>query len=221
MVISYMRRFLFVHVYKVAGMSVEKALKPFDVRSGLAGRAPAEQQSLLTSLGFNPAILDMQRHTLAPEIRDALGADMFAKLFKFAFVRNPWDLQLSLYHFNLKEPQFAGDQATLTAGSFETYIMSKTPERRPVGQQKRFVVDRDGTSLMDFVGRFETLEADFAQVCERLNIRGLTLDHVNRTDHKSWQESYTRRMFEIVRAIHAPDIEYFGYADDPAAYGLA
>ncbi len=221
MVISYMRRFLFVHVYKVAGMSVEKALKPFDVRSGLAGHAPAEQRRLLEGLGFNPAILDMQRHMLAPEIRDALGAPLFAKLFKFAFVRNPWDLQLSLYHFNLKHPEFAGDQATLTAGSFEAYIMAKAPERRPVGQQKRFVVDRDGAPLMDFVGRFENLEADFAQVCARLNVSGVTLGHVNRTDHKPWQQSYTRPMFDIVRAIHAPDIEYFGYADDAAAYGLA
>lgn len=221
MVISYMRRFLFVHVYKAAGMSIEKALRPFDVREGLATYSAADRQRLLESLGFNPAILDMQRHTAAAEIRDALGGPLFGQLFKFAFVRNPWDLQLSLYHFALKHPEFAGNGDALRAKDFEAFILGKeNAERHPVGQQKRFIVDRDGAPLMDFVGRFETLAADFATVCARIGVRGLALDHVNRTEHKPWQQSYTRRMFEIVRRIHAPDIASFGYADDPAAYGI-
>ncbi len=221
MVISFMRRFLFVHVYKAAGMSVEKALKPFDVRAGLAGYAPHDQREMLKGLGFNPAILDMQRHTSAAEIRDALGDELFGKLFKFAFVRNPWDLQLSLYHFNLKHPEFSGDGAALRAKDFEDFILSrKKTDRHPLGQQKRFVVDRDGAPLMDFVGRFENLAADFAEICTRLNARNLALEHINRTEHKPWQQSYTRAMFDVVREVHAPDIEYFGYAADPAAYGI-
>ncbi len=220
MVISYMRRFLFVHVYKAAGMSVEKALKPFDVRSGLAGYAPDDQRRMLESLGFNPAILDMQRHTSAAEIRDALGNELFGKLFKFAFVRNPWDLQLSLYHFALKHPEFSGDGAALRAKDFEDFILNRKTTRHPLGQQKRFVLDRDGAPLMDFVGRFETLAADFGQICARINARGLTLEHINRTEHKPWQQSYTLRMFDAVRETHAPDIEYFGYSEDPAAYGI-
>ena len=63
--------------------------------------------------------------------------------------------------------------------------------------------------------------ADFAEICRRINVRDLGLEHINRTDHKPWQQSYTRRMFEVVRDIHAPDIAYFGYADDPAAYGIS
>lgn len=222
MVISYMRRFLFVHVYKAAGMSVEKALKPFDVRSGLAGYGPDDQRRMLEGLGFNPAILGMQRHVSAIEIRDALGAALFARLFKFAIVRNPWDLQLSLYHFALKHPEFSGDGAALRARDFEDFILNrKKADRHPLGQQKRFVVDRDGAPMMDFVGRFENLAKDFAEICERINVRGLALDHVNRTEHKPWQQSYTRPMFDVVREIHAPDIEYFGYADDPAVYGIS
>ena len=107
MVISFMRRFLFVHIYKAAGMSIEQALKSYDVRSGLLGHPLAEQERLLQALGVNPAILGMQRHVFAAEIRDTLGQDLFNKLFKFAFVRNPWDLQLSLYHFNIAHPEFA------------------------------------------------------------------------------------------------------------------
>src|SRR5438067_470101 len=78
MVISYVRRFLFVHVYKAAGMSIEGALRSYDVRAGLLGQPVDEQERLLSALGFNPAIRGMQRHVSALEIREAIGPALFA-----------------------------------------------------------------------------------------------------------------------------------------------
>jgi hypothetical protein len=218
MVISYMRRFLFVHVYKAAGMSIEKALKSYDVRAGLLGHPLTEQERLLQALGFHPAILGMQRHVFAAEIREALGVDVFNRLFKFAFVRNPWDLQLSLYHFNRAHPEFSPRKL---AGNFEEHIATMDPVEHPAGQQLRFLTDGDGKMLVDYVGRFETLAEDFAEVCGRIGLDALTLERVNFTDHPPWTKSYDRRMFEIVRKVHRPDIAAFGYDDDPAAYGIA
>jgi len=217
MVISYMRRFLFVHVYKAAGMSIEKALKSYDVRAGLLGHPLAEQERLLRALGVNPAILGMQRHVFAAEIREALGSELFNKLFKFAFVRNPWDLQLSLYHFNVARPEFSPRKP---AASFEEHIGTMEPIEHAIGQQRQFLIDGDGKMLVDYVGRFESITDDFAEICGRIGLDALTLEHVNRTDHPPWTKSYDRRMFEIVRTVHRPDIEAFGYADDPAAYGI-
>ena len=150
-------------------------------------------------------------------IRDTLGQDLFNKLFKFAFVRNPWDLQLSLYHFNIAHPEFA---PRAPAASFEEHIMALEPAAHPVGQQRRFLIDADGKTLVDYVGRFETLSEDFAEICARIGLDAIKLAHVNRTDHPPWTKSYTRRMFDLVRTVHRPDIDAFGYADDPAAYGI-
>ena len=221
MVISYVRRFLFVHVYKAAGMSIEAALRAYDVRSALHGYPPEEQRRLLGEVGFNPAILDMQRHVFARELRDTLGLEAFARLFKFAFVRNPWDLQLSLYHFNLAHPEFPAHARAAGAGSFEAYIMGMAAKRHPVGQQRQFLVDGDGKPLVDFIGRFENLVSDFARVCDRLGLAHLSLDHINKSQHDPWPTRYSRAMFDRVREIHRPDIEYFGYADDAVAYGVA
>jgi hypothetical protein len=220
MVISYVRRFLFVHVYKAAGMSIEAALKPYDVRTPLRAYSPEEQRRLLLEIGLDPALLEMQRHVFARDVQKSVGADFFAKLFKFAFVRNPWDLQLSLFHFNLTHPEFPAHRKAVASGTFEKHILGMTREPHPVGQQRQFLVDADGNSLVDFVGRFETLATDFAHVCTRIGLSGVTLDHVNRTDHAPWTKSYTRPMFEIVRSIYRRDIEAFAYADDPAAYGV-
>jgi len=72
---------------------------------------------------------------------------------------------------------------------------------------------------MDFVGRFETLAADFAKICDRIGAN-LAMDHHNRTDHPPWQDCYTREMFDRVRSRAQVDIESFGYSADPAHYGL-
>ncbi len=201
-------------------MSIEKALWPYDVRAPLAKEPPETRGALLSGMGLDPAFLSLQRHTSAGDLRAVLGADIFQRLFKFAFVRNPWDFELSLYHFNLTHPEFPAHQGTIKFKNFEHYLLSKKREAMPRGMQLRFITDDDKNSLVDFVGRFETLARDFSTVCAKLGIEGVTLDRINSTEHRPWQECYTLEMFELVRDIARVDIEYFGYSPHAADYGI-
>ena len=201
-------------------MSVERTLWPYDVRAALGDKPPAEKAKLLASIGINPDVLKLERHATAGEMRAALGAETFDHMFKFAFVRNPWDFQLSLYHFNLTHPEFPGHQTAIKFRDFEDYIMTRPAEPAPQGLQKRYIVDNDDELLVDFVGRFETLSQDFATIRDRLGLKDAQLAHENRTQHPPWQKSYTLPMFERVRTLSQADIAYFGYSDDPAGYGL-
>jgi hypothetical protein len=221
LIISYVRRFLFVHVIKVAGMSIEKTLWPYDVRASLGAGSPEEKANLLRGIGINPAILEMNRHASAKDLKEALGPDLFERMFKFAFVRNPWDFQLSLYHFNLTHPEFPAHTATIKFRDFEDYIMNRPARVAPQGQQLKCIVGDDGKPMVDFVGRFENLAQDFVSVCERIGVKDAALQHINSTDHPPWQKSYTPAMFERVREISQVDIEYFGYPSEAADYGLA
>lgn len=45
--------------------------------------------------------------------------------------------------------------------------------------------DRQGNLLVDFVGRFESLQQDFDRVCERLDIKESRLPHRNPSNKKS------------------------------------
>lgn len=199
---------IFIHIPKTAGISLKRTLGvPEDV-----GHADY--------LAF---------HAASPE--------KCRSYFKFAFVRNPWDRLLSAYSFLQaggipKWDLFWRVQLMSGVTSFEEFVLERLENAvvnnalhfRP---QYSFISDASGNVKMDFVGRFETIEADFAQVAERLGIDP-SLERLNESEHASYQAAYTPAMSEVVARLYARDIELFGYrfdgerdsASSPAPSGL-
>lgn len=78
--------------------------------------------------------------------------------------------------------------------------------------QKRVVTDSDGRLLVDFLGRYETLHADFSRVCAKLGVADLPLPRVNHQrgrDHYS--RYYTSATRDHVARLFQEDVELFGY----------
>lgn len=213
MLISYSHRFIFIHIYKVAGTSIADALERYTAQ-GLDRRSPVIR--FLRSLGVHHLVprqrlrkVRAQRHATARTIRAELPPEIFRDFYKFAFVRNPWDWQVSLYHFALNDPSHAQHQLTKSFGSFEKYL-----EWRVNGHyrlQKDFVVDDEGQLIVDFVGRYETLARDFAMICNRLGIDNPPLPHRRSSAHREYRTYYTPRTAALVAEAFKEDIEFFGY----------
>jgi hypothetical protein len=145
-----------------------------------------------------------------------LPRDIFEGLFKFAFVRNPWDLQVSSYHHIKRERPhlLEGDE------SFSDFLRRKLDPDRPwqyhidtsIIPQLHYLVDLEGHQIVDFVGRYESLQADFDQCCERIGIPQQTLPHRRRADDRArYREYYDESTRALVAARFAIDIEAFGY----------
>lgn len=214
MLLSHSRRFIFIHVYKVAGTSVRDALAPYAHRAGhvltnrLRRRVGLSMVDPLASLGDHPTALD---------VRSVLGKRTFDRYTKFAFVRNPWDWQVSLYYYMRGLPTHPQHKLIMSMRDFTDYIVWRcTQEPR---SQRRFLDDEQGNSLMDFVGRFETLSADFARVCQQLGLE-CTLGHANASkrarDYRSYYTDLTRT---LVADTFRADIERFGYTFEGASAG--
>ena len=64
--------------------------------------------------------------------------------------------------------------------------------------------------MMDFVGRMENLEHDFAFVATRL---GCTrrLQAVNTMNHHDYRNYYDEETRDIVKRVYIKDIQLFGY----------
>lgn len=215
MLISHSHRFIFFHVGKTGGMSIREVLGPYCEDPE---RFKMRRPSPLLSGRANPMYSIWQTLLLHAKIRDAkneLPPEVFDNYFKFAFVRNPWDLQVSMYHFILREPHAAKHEEVKALGSFDGFVkwVTETPDPDPRGLlklQKDMISDSNGNPMMDYVGHYESLTADFGCVARSLNIEA-SLPHLNKSNHKDYRTYYNPQTRDLIAKHFAPDIEYFGY----------
>jgi hypothetical protein len=206
MLISYHKKFLFVHIYKTAGTSITDSLARYCYRPG--STRPSNWIPFLTAKWKKIHSTPIKKHATALQIRDTLHPEVFASFFKFSFVRNPWDWQVSLYHYILEHPENPGYISTKDMGSFRNFVFS----RSDLGfTQTGCLADSGGKLLVDFVGRFEKLEEDFQAVCHRIGI-SVGLPHINKMERTGYRDYYDEETRELTARLYAEDIERFGYS---------
>ncbi len=209
MIVSYEKRFLFVHIAKTGGSSVRAALQPYqhDPQHYLVNR-------LLKRCGINTNLVlggyrqrRFRPHTMTRTAQACLPTEVFAGLFKFAFVRNPWDQLASYYKYYLKMPNHKR-HTRVKRMKFDEFIDFAVAKR--LGFQKQMLSDADGNLLVDFVGRFEHIKRDFLHVANQLGIVA-RLPHLNWTWTAPYQEFYSSGSIDRVARAYRDVIVAFGY----------
>lgn len=224
MILSHTHKFIFICNGKTGTSSVESALavhqegKEFEV--GVPG-------------------LYHKKHVPPLVLRGMLGERVWENYFTFCFVRNPWDWFVSQYFWNWA-PDPISKKAALHSpiqtyrryrerqrrqrylrelDQFSTQEIRQTYERlkryRGVYQaeslfQYHYAYAPSGEKLVDFVGRFEQIEADFARAMEQIGL-DVRLPHRNSTDHKSYQAYYTAETAALIRDLYEIDVRTFNY----------
>ncbi len=214
MLYSPSHQFIFVHIYKTGGESVMAALRkycPVYLRNRYVRKSvqllPAVAQPMID---WREALVNRQ-HMTAEQIRYAMPPDLFEAAVKFAFVRNPWDWQVSEYAYACQSKAHPYHEQVRGFGNFKTYIRHKCENDTRL--QCSFVYDMTGARLVQHVGRFETLNEDFARICTALGLDE-TLPHVNASKRKrDWRTYYDDTTFDLVREAYKLDIETFGYGE--------
>jgi chondroitin 4-sulfotransferase 11 len=195
MVISDGMRCIFVHIQKTGGSSIEDLLRANDP-------------------GIGSSLYEGRRHMFARDIRPLVEPAKWARYFKFAFVRNPWDRLVSWYSMiaQARETNRFGMYVREVAPSFDAFVNHATTGmgERTTWNQLDYVSDAGAAMLVDFVGRYETLQADIAYLKQRLGL-GHDLPHTNRSTHDAYRQYYTSETRDIVARRFARDIEHFGY----------
>lgn len=217
MLISYSHQFIFFHVTKAAGTSMKDALKAYaDEPEHFKIKRPPQTVEGQPNK-FYAMWEAMLWHAKAQDARKELPAEIFDRFYKFAFVRNPWDWQVSYYNFILKEETHIRHELVKNmAGGFEEYlewvIATKNPFPKGATKlQKEIIADQHGNLLVDFIGRFETLHQDFETVCKTLGL-ALTLPHLNQSrQQRDYRPYYTDRTRQLVADHFGEDADLFGY----------
>ena len=135
----------------------------------------------------------------------------YDEYFKFAFVRNPYDLEVSRYKYIVKETIHHEHEAVKNL-TFSQYVEFRYLNKVP--SQYQFLFDGQKNCLVDFVGRFENFSSDFDWIKNRIEISHKPV-HKNKTDKIPYFEFYDERSIELVKAMFADDFRTFGYSTEP------
>ena len=215
MLLSYRYNFLFVHIAKTGGTSVRAALEPLRWRD--PWYYPQWLCSRLSHLSGHRLGTKFPRHAKIIAAKEMLPKEYFDRLYKFAFVRNPWDLQVSSYHHLRRERPRLLEGIT----DFSTFVRRKLDPERPyqyhldtsIERQSDYLVDLSGRIVADFVGHYERLQEDFDLICEQIGIGRRRLPHRRKAaDREDYRRYYDDQTADLVAEYFRRDIENFGYA---------
>ena len=68
---------------------------------------------------------------------------------------------------------------------------------------------------MDFLGRYETLQTSYDEVCRLAGIPSRPLERRRRPELRDWRQYYDAELTELVADFYREDLENFGYAFEP------
>ena len=97
MIVSERKKFIFIHVPKTAGKSVEQLLLPFDDKVKSTFFRKWRRRIYNVERPINEAYF--RRHDSASTVRKILGSEVYGQYLSFAFVRNPYDHAWSHYRY--------------------------------------------------------------------------------------------------------------------------
>jgi hypothetical protein len=210
--ISTARGFIFIHIPKTAGNSVQEALLPFSDDA----KTTTRHQDGIDRFGIQGPIT-VKKHAKLSDYETRLGTEALARYVKVSVIRNPWERALSSYFSPHRWMERRGDVFVPRQPEWdEARFLELLADMEP---QSSFLKTRDGTLRIDRLMRFENIAEDFRATCAALNLPvTLTLRHRN----PAWS-GFDRRHFyrtphlvEAVARVMAEDIERWNYRPEPA-----
>jgi len=239
--INYSKKFLFIHIPRTAGTSIEDYLVSQDAAESELAREEAIKKDVLRFQHLHVS--------KAAQVCAERGINL-EEFFKFSFMRNPWERLVSFFFYDHSTYVAMGKAEDITFAeyvkrkisdhpfTFEPYnrnefIFGKAGKRSKEERRVTFtpgfwLLDDQENVLVDFVGRFENLQEDFDKVCDRINVpRGSlkTLRACGNIESCPWHKEqgivvpkydhytkyYDDETLEIVNCLIGMDAELFGY----------
>lgn len=188
---------MFFAVGKSGTRSIHEALGKYDDGFELS---PEQKKLFLT-------------HTPPLYVKERVSKEVWDTYFKFAFVRNTWDWVISQMFSN----GIVSDVDTLSEDNIRTTYSQIKKFTRGVNwcdhkSQHAFLCDRDGSLLVDFVGRFEKLQDDLNKACNIIGIPQEPLSVIGKSNHRHYKQYYTNNTVNIVGELWQRDIENLNFS---------
>ena len=194
---------IFVHIPRTGGTSIEQKLGLFETP-------------------FHTA----QDHRPIYVIHNEVDKKEFDRYFKFTIVRNPWSRLFSWYKCVLNDVEYKQSLGVPDSCSFHDFITTHS-DQWVLKPQLYWLKDTSDMVHMDFIGRFNRLEHDFAKVGKLLGLKDTSLPRLlpapelKTSGEQSYHHHYDPELKKIVADRYAEEIELFGFSFDDEAQALS
>lgn len=212
--ISLRKRFLFIHVPKTGGNSIQNILRDYSEDKIVT---LSKHQDGIERFELRNNIYDIKKHSTLKHYSEVLEQRLFKQLFKFATIRNPWDMCISFY-FSPNRGKTEWDRDDFKGfiqniPTIRNYIALESTINKSNGKTQKGLNDnvRPIDCDIDFLIRFEKLNEDFKKVCELIEIPYVKLPHRNKSTREHYTKYYDEELIELVRHRFSDEISYASY----------
>lgn len=205
MIISHRHHFIFFAVPKTATHTIRKALRAH------LGDDDWEQQQLFGQQSLPiPEIAKIGHgHISARRIRPYLDANIWQEYLTFAFVRNPFDRFVSTCFFlHRNNPAFSEKPVENMKQALKNRSFRQRVLVRPQALQ---LMDENQELALDCIGRYETLQSSYDEICAKIGIKSTALGHENASDRGNFLDYYDDELRQVVAEFYADDLALFDY----------
>ena len=199
MIISTRHNFIFVAIPKTGTHSIRRALRVH------MGSEDIEQVRLFEEKAFPiPELAKVGHgHLSLEQVRPYFSTHQFSSMFKFAFVRNPFDRFVSFCAF-----------MTRAQGHFDSHpriVMRHFLANPPLDHilfkpQHSFVTDANGAFLADEIGRVEQMQQSYDAIAARIGIASDKLERLNSSRRADYRQYYDAGLIDGVASLYARDL---------------
>jgi len=222
--ISHQYKCIFIHIPKCAGSSIERALGHFDNYAGRDGQdhrsireieLPVITPKIFYSKENLYEVLRRVRYRNSPATNPnsklTVTRKQYDDYYKFAFIRNPWARAYSWYKNVMRDEIHKRNYQITGDVSLRDFLRSHAGKKmlRP---QTYWLKSFDGSINLDKIGRFETLNEDFHEICSDLHISNIALPHEIRGSGEDYTDHYDQESIDIVANVYKEEIDRFGYS---------
>ncbi len=219
MLVSHNYKFIYLKPKKVAGTTTEVFFKKYCIdptevsifekeleknTNNISFKYKTDPQYGIITNGKDGDANDpfYKPHMNCNEVMRGVGNDIWDNYIKITNIRNPWDLAVSMFHWESKLNNYNTN--------FSDFINQSWVQKDLRVNKK--VWSYQGQFDFEYI-RFENLEEDILKVCEKLNlpVTNINLGNFKKQERKPYQEYYNEQTKDLIHKMFKEEIELFNY----------
>lgn len=205
MIISFSKKFIFIKTRKCGGTSIQNTLLPF---CSLGDEVTLGHTNVITG---KPSKLN--EFSLIPDLEKLYNIQK-SDFFKFCIIRNPFEITLSRYLFNIKKGRISEEinQTNFNKWVSEIYLQKN---EYIMDKYSSYIFSSHGDLELDFIMRLENLENDFNQLklklelSNELEVKNENRSNFNNLDYREWINEKSKK---LIYEMFEFEINHFKYS---------